>query len=133
MPVAGGSTKATTPGGAAASTASPSLRDAAAPRDLRNFRKRVRSAKGRISICAQIAHEALYGDLGEQDQKNLALALRAIKTADDLVLKQELPNHMKALSAQLQMDREERARMESGVEFADEGAQLPPLSGDECH
>ena len=131
--MAGGSTKATTPGGAAASSASLSPRDAAAPRDLRQFKRRFRSAKGRIGICAQIAHEALYGDLSETEQKSLALALRAVKAGDDLVGKQQLPNHMKELAAQLQMDREERARMESGVEFADEGAQLPPLSGDECH
>lgn len=121
-------------GGAAESRGTPSTAlDTAAPRELSSFMRRVRSANGRIRLCAEIAHRAFVDNPSETEQRNLALALRAIKVADELVGKQALPKQMKELAAQLQADREERARMESGVEFADEGAQLPPVGGDECH
>jgi hypothetical protein len=62
----------------------------------------------------------------------LAVAQRNVSLRSDLVAKEALPKQMAELAAQLQSDREERARMETGVEFADEGAELPPLGGNEC-
>ncbi len=109
--------------------------DQAAPGDLRAFTKRVRSAQGRVNLVALIAHRALdqADPPAETEQRNLALALRAIKVADELKRAADLPRQMTALAAQLEADREDRARMESGVEFANEGAQIPPSGGNECH
>jgi hypothetical protein len=91
------------------------------------------SPKARVDFCLEVAHSSFFDCPSETQQRNNAIALRAIKVADELLIKQELPRHMKALAAQLQADREERARLEAGVEFADEGAQLPPVGGGECH
>ncbi len=106
---------------------------AASRESLTDFARRFRTPKGRIKIVAEIAYKALNDEPAETEQRNLALALRAVSVGADLVQKQQLPRQMKELTAQLQAEREERARMESGVEPADEGAELPPLSGNECH
>lgn len=97
------------------------------------FERRLRSHDGRIGILAEVVRELLEDDPAETRQRNLAAAMRGVKLAGEEVKNQELPEQIKALTAQLQADREDRARMESGVEFADEGAELPPLGGDECH
>jgi hypothetical protein len=97
------------------------------------FEARLRSHDGRLGIYAEVGRELLEDDPAETRQRNLAALLRVVKLAAEEVKDQQLPIQMRELAAQLQADREERARMESGVEFADEGAQLPTVSGDECH
>jgi hypothetical protein len=97
------------------------------------FEARLRTHDGRLGLYAEIGSELLIEDPSETRQRNLAALLRVVKLAAEEVKDQALPIQMKELAAQFQADREERARMESGVEFADEGAQLPPVSGDECH
>ena len=102
----------------------------AAPGDLT---VQMMTLDGLIAANAEITRRFVEDDPPETTQRNLACALRGIRQGAELLCKRELPDQMKALAAQLQADREERARMESGVQFADEGAELPPLGGDECH
>lgn len=101
----------------------------------REFKKRLKSSTGRLGLLAEIVEELMVDDPSETRQRNLAAAMRGVRLAGEEVASRALPRRIKQLTEELQRDREERARMEAGVEFvsADEGSDLPSVSGDECH
>lgn len=124
----GDSSKKTRGRAAGSRKPSPASLEAAAPCDL--------SATDRLERLIveldEIQTELLAG-CSDARGRVLAVAQRNVSLRSELIAKQALPRQMAELAVQLQSDREERARMETGVEFADEGAELPPLGGNECH
>jgi F0F1-type ATP synthase membrane subunit b/b' len=72
-------------------------------------------------------------DVGENRQRAIAGALRAIRLAREEANENQELEHLRGLAAQIQADRDERAAMESGGEYAHEAAELPPIGSGDRH
>ena len=94
---------------------------------------RLRSFEGRLGLYAYCVARLLDPDVGENEQRAIAGAMRGVRHAGEESNDHTELEHLRELAAQLQADREERAAMESGVQFADQGEDLPPISGRERH
>lgn len=95
--------------------------------------QRLSTHSGRMGLLAECYDEFCDPGVGENRQRALAAALRVIKLArEDANEHQEL-EHLRELAAQLQADRDERAAMESGGEYAHQDAELPPIGSGDRH
>ena len=77
----------------------------------------LKTYEGRLGALSAIGDRLVNGDPGENEQRALAAALRALRD----------------LATQIAADRAERAAMESGVQRASQAPQLPSVRGRGTH
>lgn len=118
-------------GGAPASTA---LVQPPASRDLyKRMTTRLRTFSGRLGVVAESAERLLNDGVGENEQRALAAVLRAVGLADKMCGEEDRRLSLAELAAQLRLDREERAAMESGVQRANQARELPTYGSGDPH
>jgi hypothetical protein len=94
---------------------------------------RLRTYEGRLGLYAYCVSRFLDPDVGENEQRAVAGALRGIRVAGEESVDHQELEHLRELAEQLRADREARAAMESGVQFAEQSEDLPPISSRERH
>ena len=93
----------------------------------------LKTYEGRLGALSAIGDRLVNGDPGENEQRALAAALRAIRLAREEVAVEDQVQALRDLATQIAADRAERAAMESGVQRASQAPQLPSVRGRGTH
>lgn len=101
--------------------------------DVADLTVRLRTYEGRLGLYAYCISRFLDPDVGENEQRAVAGALRGIRVAGEESNDHEELERLRELAEQLREDREARAALETGVQFANEAEDLPPIGSRERH